>query len=282
MAKLNKIYTKNADWQKLIVLGTNRNKRHRHGEFLVEGVRNINGAIANNWEIASVIYCPQSLKSDWAYKVIADAKADVLHELSPELMAELSGKEDTSELMMTVKMRHAKTLPAPTDHAPLYLLYDRPSNRGNLGTVIRSCDGFGADGLIICGHGVDPYDPETIVSTMGSFFSFPFMRAEDANGVDAVIADLKSQYPDLRIIGTTSHAQTPIYALNLKSPTLIILGNETDGMSAHLTEICTTLTTIPMSPKSSASSFNAACAATTMLYEVTRQRKGIFLEKNSP
>jgi len=272
MAKLNKIYTKNADWQKLIVLGTNRNKRYRHGEFLVEGVRNINNAMSNDWEISSLIYCTEKLVSDWAYKIIAEAKADTLYELSSDLLEELSGKEDTSELMMTVKMRYPTSLPTPTGHAPLYLLYDRPSNRGNLGTVIRSCDGFGADGLIVYGHSVDLYDPETIVATMGSFFSFPFMRAEDAGGIDAVITDLKSTYPDLRVVGTTSHAQSPIFAINLKSPTLLILGNETDGMSRHLAEICTTLTTIPMSPTSSASSFNAACAATTMLYEATRQR----------
>ncbi len=48
--------TKNAAWQKLEVLKTNRNKRHRYGEFLVEGVRNINEAVAKGWTIAAWIY----------------------------------------------------------------------------------------------------------------------------------------------------------------------------------------------------------------------------------
>ncbi len=52
---------------------------------------------------------------------------------------------------------------------PLIAVFDRPSNKGNLGTIIRSCDALGVDGLIITGHCVDLYDPETITATMGVF-----------------------------------------------------------------------------------------------------------------
>lgn len=269
---IRRVYSKNADWQKLIVLQTNRNKRYRYGEFIVEGVRNINGAINNGWEFVSFIYPPEKQISDWAKNILSSVRCEYHYQLSGELMTELSAKSDTSELMATVKMKYPKSLPMPDSHAPLYMLFDRPSNRGNLGTVIRSCDGTGADGLIICGHGVDPYDPETVASTMGSLFTFPIMRAEDAGGVDEVIETLRKKYPDLQIVGTTSHSETPLYHTDMTRPTILILGNETDGMSHHLYEICTCLATIPMPETSYASSFNAACAATVMLYEAMRQR----------
>lgn len=64
--EIQKIVTKNAAWQKLEVLKTNRNKRHRHGEFLVEGVRNINEAVAKGWTIAAWIYAQGRPLSGWA------------------------------------------------------------------------------------------------------------------------------------------------------------------------------------------------------------------------
>lgn len=65
-----KVNSKNATYQKFEVLKTNRNKRYKYGEFFVEGVRNINEAIKNNWEICSFIYSDKSKLSDWAKKVI--------------------------------------------------------------------------------------------------------------------------------------------------------------------------------------------------------------------
>jgi TrmH family RNA methyltransferase len=58
----------------------------------------------------------------------------------------------------------------------LVVVFDRPSSPGNLGTIIRTCDALGADGLIITGHAVDVYDPETISATTGSLFSLPIVR----------------------------------------------------------------------------------------------------------
>ena len=59
---------------------------------------------------------------------------------------------------------------------PFIVLFDRPSNKGNLGTMIRSCDALGVDMLIITGHAVDLYEPDVIVSAMGSFFNLPVIR----------------------------------------------------------------------------------------------------------
>lgn len=56
---------------------------------------------------------------------------------------------------------------------PFLVVFDRPSNKGNLGTLIRSCEAFGVDALLLTGHGVDMYDPEVVTATMGSFFRLP-------------------------------------------------------------------------------------------------------------
>ena len=76
------------------------------------------------------------------------------YQLSANLMQELSGKTDTSELLAILRMRPDDPALLHDSPCPLYILFDRPSNHGNLGSIIRSADALGADGLILTGHGV--------------------------------------------------------------------------------------------------------------------------------
>lgn len=84
--------------------------------------------------------------------MIANVKTEENFRLTAELMAELSNKEDTSELMAIIEMREDKLENVPISEKPFVVLFDRPLNKGNLGTMIRSCDALGADMLIITGH----------------------------------------------------------------------------------------------------------------------------------
>lgn len=271
-----KIFSKNAVFQKFEVLKTNRNKRYKFHEFLVEGVRSLNEAVKNNWKIKSFLYSKDSL-SDWAKNMIRQADTDVNYCLTSELMAELSGKEDTSELMAVIEMRDDRPDAVPLSETPLLVLFDRPSNKGNLGTMIRSCDALGADMLILTGHGVDLYDPDVVVSAMGSFFKLPVVRMTDNRELYDYIAGLKSRYPAFMTIGTTAHHEFPIYDTDLTVPLLLMIGNETMGLNRAFKEFCDMLCTIPMSENSYASSFNVSCAASILMYEVTRQRAKIDL-----
>ena len=69
-----KIYSKNAAYQKFEVLKTNRNKRYRYNEFFAEGVRNINQAVKNGWEINSFIYSGEAALSDWAKDMLKNVR----------------------------------------------------------------------------------------------------------------------------------------------------------------------------------------------------------------
>lgn len=267
-----RVYSKNAAYQKFQVLKTNRQKRRHYGEFFVEGVRNLTEAVKNGWQVASFLYDPEAPLSNWAKDMLASVKTEVNYQLAPALMRELSGKEDTSELLAIVKMRPDDFAQLHTPRNPLWVLFDRPSNRGNLGTVLRSCDGLGASGLILTGHGVDLYDPEVVGASMGSFFHVPAVRAADNRSVLEFIHTMRARYPGLRTAGTTAHRQSPLYKEDLSGPVLLMIGNETDGLCYAFKNACDVLCTIPMAEGCAASSFNVACAATVMLYEVSRQR----------
>ncbi|MBQ8326342.1 MAG: hypothetical protein IJX86_04660 [Lachnospiraceae bacterium] len=266
-----KIYSKNSTFQKFEVLKTNRNKRYKYNEFLVEGVRSLNEAVKNNWKIKSFLYDRANL-SDWAKDMIQNVKTDMNYCLTSELMKELSNKEDTSELMAIIEMREDSLDSVQLSKSPFIVLFDRPSNKGNLGTMIRSCDALGADMLIITGHSVDLYDPDVVVSAMGSFFNMPVIRIADNKVLFEYIDELKRKYPDFMTLGTTAHKENPIYSADLTVPLMLMMGNETMGLNKAFKEYCDMLCTIPMSEKSYASSFNVSCAASIMMYEITRQR----------
>ena len=89
------ITNRNNIYQKFEVLKTNRNKRYKYNEFLVEGVRSLNEAVSNGWNIKSLVYNRSNL-SGWARDMISKVKTQTNYNLDPLLLKELSGKGDTS------------------------------------------------------------------------------------------------------------------------------------------------------------------------------------------
>lgn len=265
------IRTKNNIYQHFYVLKTNRNKRHRYGEFLVEGVRNLNEAVSGGWKIKALLIREGKL-SDWARELI-HTTAVKNYRLSEELMRELSGKEDISELMAVVEMRQELPEHVRLSENPFLVVFDRPSNKGNLGTLIRSCEAFGVDALFLTGHGVDMYEPEVITATMGSFFRLPVMRVAENETLFRYLDVLREKYPGIRVVGSTAHRQHTVYEAMLQGPLVLMIGNETTGLCQAFKSHCDELLTIPMNEGSCATSFNVSCAASVMMYEVMRQRR---------
>ena len=277
LTKTKQIFSKNAAYQKFEVLLTNRNKRHKYNEFIAEGVRNINEAIRNNWEIVSFIYSHESELSHWAVDILNNQKTAINYGLTSKLMSDLSSKDETSELMAILKMKGSDVKWRYSNPNPIFALFDRPSNKGNLGTMLRSCDAFGVEQLIITGHSVDIYEPDVITSSTGSFFNVPFIRLSENTETDNYIASLKLSYPQLKIIGTSDKANAAIYETDMTMPILIMMGNERSGLSKHYRDVCDELAAIPINAESSASSLNVSCAATTVFYEVIRQRNTAWI-----
>lgn len=120
---------------------------------------------------------------------------------------------------------------------------------------------------------MDLYDPDVVVSAMGSFFNLPVIRIADNDVLFQYIGKLKSRYPNFSVIGTTAHNEKPIYSACLTSPLMLMMGNETRGLNKAFKEYCDMLCTIPMSEKSYATSFNVSCAASILMYEIARQRR---------
>src|SRR5262245_46658634 len=174
--KIVKIHSENNHYQHAETLRRNREKRHKHQEFFVEGVRAINQALRHDWTINAFLYSRERSLSGWAQDILARSQAHVHYELPLALLEKLSNKTDSSELIALVAMPADDLSRIPLTRQLLVVVFDRPANPGNLGTVIRSCDALSADGLVITGHAADLYDPETISATTGSLFALPVVR----------------------------------------------------------------------------------------------------------
>ena len=258
----------NNEFQRVETLRRNRTLRHRHREVFVEGVRPINQALRHGWSFKSIWHEEGRPLSTWAQEVIAAVPAAKAFALPAGLMRRLSERDEPSELVAVVEMRTERLEAlAPRDDAALILVADRPGSPGNLGTTIRSCDGLGAHALVVSGHSADPFDPLAIRASMGSVFAVPVVQV----GGPAEVADFVRSRGGMSVAGTDSAGAESIDQVDLTGPTVVLLGNEAQGLSYAFRQLCDTVARIPL--VGSADSLNVAAAATIVLYEAARQRR---------
>ena len=269
--KLIKIFTKNDQFQYIETLQRNREKRHRSGEFFIEGVRPINLALQHGWRINAFVYARDVPLSGWARDILQASRALRHYELPPALLQELSHKEETSELLALVAIPPDDVTRIPTGRPFTAVVFDRPASPGNLGTLIRSCDAFGVSGVIVTGHAVDLYSPEVISASTGSFFAVPVVRLASCGEVQRWVEELREPLGDVRVVGTDEKGTVDLDAHDFTPPTVLLAGNEKWGLSKAFRELCDATVRIPMS--GSASSLNVACATSIVLYEINRQRR---------
>ena len=267
--KIIKIGKENATFQEILALKQNRTKRYSRKKFFVEGVQNIKDAIANNWQIDSFIFSNLGSLSSWAKSVLEYAKN--CYELSEDLMEKLSDKDETSELLAIVEMKE-QSLQTDNLKNPLFILFDRPSKKGNLGTIIRSADALFVNQIFFTGHSVDIYDHTVITSSMGSFFKVPFKFLESNTEFENLVEELKAKYKNFQVVATSLQTNNSLEKCNFKNPTLLLVGNEANGLSKFYIDKSDVLVKIDMNEN--IDSLNVACATSICLYEINRQRKG--------
>jgi TrmH family RNA methyltransferase len=270
VAAVQHVTSANARFQQWQALLENRNKRQRAREFLVQGVRPITIAVERGWPIRTLIFDRSRSLSGWAQALQRSVRTEQVA-MSSELLAELGEKEEAAPEVIAV-------MEIPDDDlgriavGPRFLavVFDRPGSPGNIGSIIRSADAFGAGGVIVTGHAADVYDPKAVRASTGSLFAVPAVRVPSHREVLAWVEEQRERGDPVRIVGTDEHGAADLFDFDLTGPTLLLIGNETKGLSAAWREACDHMVRIPMT--GTASSLNAANAATAVLYEAARQR----------
>lgn len=266
-APVPRVTSRNAAFQQWQALLSNRAKRQRAGEFLIQGVRPITLAVEHGWPVHTMICDITRPPSKWAADMLALSGARQVA-MAPELLRELGEKDaGPPEMVAVTRIPPDEFSRIPAAEDLLAVAFDRPASPGNIGTLVRSADAFGAHGVVVTGHAADPYDPKSVRASTGSLFAVPVVRAASHPQVREWARGRRAT-----VIGTDEKGAADIAGVDLAGPVLLVIGNEATGLSAGWRDACDVIARIPIT--GAASSLNAAGAATVVLYEAARQRRG--------
>lgn len=261
------ITKENSTYQILQALKTNRRKRRELHEVFVEGVSAIKQGVQSGLRVKRIISQDDRTLSRWARGLIDLNRQAQYLRLSKRLFDELSDRNDPSEVIITLDLPDSKIEEESESPKPFIVVIDRPTNHGNLGTIVRSANAFGVTQVLTVGHGVDVYDPAVIRASMGSVFSTPVSQIESMESLRAWLDQMRERHPDLRVIATDSSGDSLLTGDERTSlPAAILIGNEAKGLSVHLREVADVTLRIPMI--GTVDSLNVACAASIVMYIV--------------
>ena len=233
---------------KLIRSLEHKKDRRDSGLFMAEGLAMLDRAETLGW-------VPDYLVATKPQAIFDGVKPTIVTE---KVMAEISGQNNPHDVLGVFKQKYQ---PHPTKEG-VWLALEEIRDPGNLGTILRTADAVDVTGVILVGDSCDPYSPESVRASTGSIFGVTLVRMNKEGAMDLARAW------EGEVVGTASAAKHDFRRV-YKSPTLLLMGNESRGLAPDLTSSCTNLVRIPM--KDGVESLNVAVATALMLYQLQRR-----------
>ncbi len=227
--------------------------RERYGEFLVEGAMSVLWALDSAYEVKAVIISTDFILPDGFEQKLEN---QTVYLVPPHLFAKMADTKTPQGILCTCTLPSAQALP----EKGLYLYLDRVRDPGNVGSIIRSADAMGFNGVLLSPESVDPFNPKLVRSTMGSLFHIDIYTEIDYDA----LCTLKKQGFSFAVSALTENS---IASSNWQPSvnTIIAVGNEAQGVSNETLSLADTVVKIPMA--GSAESLNVAAAAAILMYE---------------
>lgn len=238
--------------------------------FFVEGIRAVEECIKSSTKIAYLVYSDMLFSINGGKELFdkLDPQKNKLYYISDKLFKEISDTEKPQGILAVVEYDLKKIDEVLKDKENFIILLDRVQDPGNIGTIIRTADAFGSNGVIVTEGCVDIFNPKTIRSTMGSIFHIPLLYYKSAT---EAIKDLKDN--SITVITTSLDAKDYCFDVDFKISFALVIGNEASGVSSEVMTDSDLLIKIPMPGE--AESLNAAIASSVIMYEVLRQRQNV-------
>ncbi len=252
------------DTVKLLKSLDRKKARTETGLFLAEGARLAEEALNHGWSPAYVLAGAAAMERPQTAALLARMKQAGARTLtaSEKVLAAVSRKDNPQTIVAAFRQKLSDLAQLPTEGARRWVALYEVRDPGNLGTVIRTADAAGCDGVILVGQTCDPFSPEAVRATMGSLFAMPLAAASFADFNDWR-GRAGAQMAAASMRGTRAHDET---AYGEKS--VVLMGNEQAGLPETVEAECDALVRIPM--MGAADSLNLASAASVMIYEVWR------------
>lgn len=234
------------------------------GEVAVEGMHLLDEAIRAGLRPETVFFSESARER--AHKLLPQLSAHTETLLLPDdVFASAVPTDSPQGVAALVKVKSFALedvfLPAPA----LVVVAAGLQDPGNLGTIARSAEAFGATGLLLGERTVSPWNWKAVRASAGSMFRLPNEKVKVAEALQ----DAKER--GLRVLATSSHKGTLIAECDLRGPIAIVIGNEGAGVSKDVLAQAGESICIPQSAK--VESLNAGIATSVILYEAARQRR---------
>ncbi|MBF0985911.1 MAG: RNA methyltransferase [Clostridiales bacterium] len=232
-----------------------KEKKYRLDSYIVEGIKMVKEAISENQEIALI-----AIRED--FKIDFDTKNIKTVTISNKIFNDISDVKTPQGILAVIKKNQNNQIETNQEYI---LALDSLQDPGNMGTIIRTADSANINQIIINKTTVDPYSPKVIRSTMGAIYRTNIIEVED---LKATLKEMKLK--GFQIITTDLKATQSIYDINYNNKTVVVIGNEANGVSQEILQTADKKVIIPMLGKTE--SLNASIAASIMIYEYVRQK----------
>jgi TrmH family RNA methyltransferase len=243
--------------------------RLESGLFFIEGLRIVTEACQQRSRVETILYSPELLVSDWGKHLIQEQGKLGVHllECDEKVFRSLSSKEGPQGLSAIVHQNLTPIEKLMMKDGNLYVALDSVQDPGNLGTILRTADAAGANGVILLDQSTDPYDPTAVRASMGAIFDQVLVKASLE-----MFGDWKKKYR-VSMIGTSGTATMDYHEFAFPSTLILLMGSEKKGLRKVHYELCDNVVKIPMLGKSD--SLNIAVATAVVLYEIFNQQRAI-------
>ncbi len=249
-------------------LASSAEYRREQGLFLVEGARLCGDAAGSGVSIKILFYTAQANEKYGEYLKPIFPVAQQCYEVEPHVAALLTETKTPQGVFCVCEMPKRAQGLSQMESGLHYLALENIQDPANLGAVLRTAEALGVGGVILAGSCCDVFSPKVLRASMGAVFRLPFFLAND---MVSAAAQLREQ-GFITLAAVPDEGAQKVTELRFQRPTVIVVGNEGNGLTQEAIAACTGAVTIPMLGR--AESLNASASAAILMWEMMRTKSG--------
>jgi TrmH family RNA methyltransferase len=231
--------------------------RDEEKKFIVEGWRSVEEAMLSDWHVEMLLSASEQIEHEYGKKIfsLAEQNAVPVYSVSGKEFSHVSDTETPQGILAIVHQKSASRNTIPTS-GNFIVAFDTVSDPGNLGTMLRTCDWFGVDAVLLGKNCVELFNPKVVRAAMGAIFHVQIFTE-----IDLDTALQKLQAKEFQILSASVQAKQSLLKIAFPKKAVMLFGNEAHGISLALEKLSDELFSIPRFGKAESLNVTAACAA---------------------
>ncbi len=241
--------------------------RKTQGRFLIEGLHLCEEVAKSSWDAEFLLFTNSFQSSTAGRKLLREFERRKVKTIpvKSDVVKKLTDTVTPQGVICVVKIKKFSWEQIWSKSSSIVLALDQIKDPGNVGTLIRTADAFGIEGVILSTDTVELYNPKVVRSTMGSMFHLPIFEEAD---LEKTISRLKRRR--FKIYGTDTRQGKDLDKLDYSARICLLIGSEAQGLSKNLSHLSDETIRIPTRGK--AESLNASVAGGILLYEIAKRK----------